>query len=147
MDRRLASERIGLSGVRSIAMALVAGLVNDRLGPKRTLMAVFTLTGAMTILLGLVPGSRVILLVFIQPLAAVSFFPPAFALLSAVGPPEVRNISVSLAVPMGFMVCGGVMPLFIGFMGDRGSFAGGIVIVGALILAGALLAAILKTHR
>ena len=146
MDRSLANELIGLSRVLSIAMALVAGVVNDRLGPKRTLMAVFTLTGAMTILLGLVPGSRVILLVFIQPLAAVSFFPPAFALLSAVGPPEVRNISVSLAVPMGFMVGGGVMPLFIGFMGDRGSFAGGIAIVGALILAGALLAAILKTH-
>lgn len=147
MDRSLANELIGLSRVLSIAMALVAGVVNDRLGPKFTLMAVFILTGTMTILLGLAPGSRVILLVFIQPLVAVSFFPPAFALLSTVGPPEVRNISVSLAVPMGFMVGGGVMPLFIGFMGDQGQFAGGIVAVGALISAGALLAAILKRHR
>ena len=111
-------------------MALLAGVVNDRLGSKHTLMIVLFLTGTMTILLGLMPGSWVILLVFLQPLTAVSFFPPAFALLSTVGPPDVRNVSVSLAVPAGFMVGGGVMPLFIGFMGDRGSFAGGIVTVG-----------------
>ena len=147
MDRSLANELIGLSRVLSIAMALLAGFVNDRLGPKCTLMSVLILTGTMTILLGLVPGFWVILLVFLQPLTAVSFFPPAFALLSSVGPPHVRNISVSLAVPLGFMVGGGVAPLFIGFMGDRGNFAGGIAAVGGLILTGALLAALLKTHQ
>jgi len=147
MERSLANEIIGLSRVLSIAMALVAGFVNDRLGPKRTLMGVLFLTGALTILLGMVPGFWVVLLVFLQPLMAVSFFPPAFALLSAVGPPDVRNVSVSLAVPAGFMVGGGVMPLFIGYMGDSGNFAGGIVIVGGLILAGALLAAFLKPDQ
>jgi len=147
MDRSVANELIGLSRVLSIAMALLAGVVNDRLGSKHTLMIVLFLTGTMTILLGLMPGSWVILLVFLQPLTAVSFFPPAFALLSAVGPSDVRNVSVSLAVPAGFMVGGGVMPLFIGFMGDRGSFAGGIVIVGGLILTGVLLAAFLKPNQ
>lgn len=147
MDRSLANELIGLSRVLSIAMALAAGVVNDRFGPKRTLMGVLLSTGAMTILIGLAPGFWVIFLVFLQPLMAVSFFPPAFALLSAVGPPDVRNVSVSLAVPAGFMVGGGVMPLFIGFMGDRGSFAGGIVIVGGLILAATLLAAFLKPNQ
>jgi len=144
MDRSLANELVGLSRVLSIAMALLAGVVNDRLGSRRTLMIVLLLSGTMTILLGAVPGFWTILLVFLQPLMAVSFFPPAFALLSTVGPPDVRNVSVSLAVPAGFMFGGGVMPLFIGFMGDRGSFAGGIVIVGGLILSGVLLAALLK---
>ena len=147
MDRSLANELIGLSRLLSIAMALLAGVVNDRLGPKRTLMVVLFLTGTMTILLGLLPGFWLVLLVFVQPLMAVSFFPPAFALLSSVGPPEVRNISVSLAVPMGFMVGGGVMPLFIGLMGDRGSFSGGIAILGGLILAGVLLSAFLKPNQ
>jgi len=144
MDRSLANELVGLSRVLSIAMALLAGVVNDRLGSRRTLMIVLLLSGTMTILLGAVPGFWTILLVFLQPLMAVSFFPPAFALLSTVGPPDVRNVSVSLAVPAGFMFGGGVMPLFIGFMGDRVSFAGGIVIVGGLILSGVLLAALLK---
>ena len=147
MDRSLANELIGLSRVLSIAMALLAGVVNDRLGPKRTLMIVLFLSGSMTILLGVVPGFWTILLVFLQPLMAVSFFPSAFALLSTVGPPDVRNISVSLAVPAGFMFGGGVMPLLIGFMGDRGSFAGGIVIVGGLIMSGVLLAAFLKPNE
>ena len=147
MDRSVANELIGLSRVLSIAMALLAGIVNDRFGPKRTLMGVLLSTGAMTILIGLAPGFWVILLVFLQPLMAVSFFPPAFALLSAVGPPDVRNVSVSLAVPTGFMVGGGIMPFFIGYMGDKGNFAGGIVIMGGLILAGALLAAFLKSDH
>jgi len=147
MDPGMANELIGLSRVLCIAMALLAGVVNDRLGPKRTLMSVLLLAGTMTILLGLFQGSWVILLVFLQPLMAVSFFPPAFALLSAVGPPDVRNLSVSLAVPLGFMVGGGVIPLFIGFMGDKGNFAGGIVIVGGSILAGSLLSAFLKPHQ
>jgi MFS transporter, NNP family, nitrate/nitrite transporter len=147
MDHSLANELIGLSRVLSIVMVLLAGVVNDRLGPKRTLMAVLLLSGTMTILLGLATKSWVVLIVFLQPLMAVSFFPPAFALLSAVGPPDVRNVSVSLAVPAGFMVGGGVVPLFIGFMGDRGRFPGGIVIAGGLILAGAFLAAFLKPHQ
>jgi NNP family nitrate/nitrite transporter-like MFS transporter len=51
------------------------------------------------------------------------------------------NVSVSLTIPAAFLVGGGVMPMLIGVMGDRGSFSGGMIIVGCLIMLGALLAA------
>jgi hypothetical protein len=46
---------------------------------------------------------------------------------------------------MAFLVGGGFVPAFIGWMGDRFSFAWGIALVGGFILTGALLASFLKS--
>ncbi|MFP3927755.1 MAG: MFS transporter [Desulfobacteraceae bacterium] len=147
MERSLANGIVGLSRVLSVGVAFLAGWANDALGPKRTLKAVFILSGAATVLMGLAPGVWLILLVFVQPLMATAFFPPAFAALSAVGPPNTRNVAVSLTVPAAFMLGGGVIPFLIGVMGDKGSFGAGIIIVGGLILGGAVLAAVLRLHE
>ena len=48
-------------------------------------------------------------------------------------PPSARNVAVSFAMPMGFMVGGGLIPLMVGVAGDMGSFGVGIAICGALI--------------
>ena len=147
MDHSLANELIGLSRVLSIAMVLLAGVVNDRLGPKRTLMAVLLLSGTMTILLGLVtnPGWFSLFSCSLSWQLASSRPLLRFCL------PSVHPMCAMLAFhwpcQRGLWSVGGVVPLFIGFMGDRGRFPGGIVIAGGLILAGAFLAAFLKSHQ
>jgi NNP family nitrate/nitrite transporter-like MFS transporter len=83
-------------------------------------------------------------MIFLQPVIAVCFFPPGFAVLSAIGPPALRNVAVSLTVPVAFIVGGGAIPAWIGFMGDTASFASGIACVGGLIMMGALLSLYLK---
>ncbi len=75
---------------------------------------------------------------------AVCFFPAGFAALSRIGPAGARNIAVSLAVPVAFMIGGGAVPTLIGFMGDIISFAAGIGLVGGMIAIGAMLAYFLK---
>jgi len=147
MERSLANELIGLSRVLSVAVVFLSGWINDRLGPRRTLMAVFSLSGTMTILLGIAAGDWLIVLVFVQPLMAVCFFPPAFAALSAIGPASSRNVAVSLTVPAAFLLGGGIVPLLIGMMGDRGSFGTGIVILGSVTLMGVLLTALLRREQ
>jgi NNP family nitrate/nitrite transporter-like MFS transporter len=147
MLRSTANELIGLSRVLSIIMAFLAGWANDRMGAKRTIMVVFILSGATTILLGVLQEFWLLLLVFVQPLVAVCFFPPAFAVLSTIGPPGMSNVAVSLTIPVAFLLGGGVMPLLIGVMGDRGSFAAGIVIVGSMVLLGALLVAMMDHQQ
>lgn len=144
MDRSVANSLIGLSRILSIGMAFVAGWACDRLGAKRTLRTVFILTGLTTLLLGLAPGRWLVLVIFVQPLVAVCFFPPAFATLSAIGPPSTRNIAVSLTIPAAFIMGGGCIPLLIGMLGDSGRFPAGMMITGALVLTGALLAGLLK---
>jgi NNP family nitrate/nitrite transporter-like MFS transporter len=139
MTQRMANYLVALSRVLALGVAFVAGIVTDKLGPKVALGGVLLLTGLITLLLGIAPGSWVVLIVFLQPLIAVCFFPPGFAALSRIGPPSVRNISVSFTVPVGFLVGGGAIPTGIGMLGDRGRFDLGISLVGVIIMGGFLL--------
>jgi NNP family nitrate/nitrite transporter-like MFS transporter len=82
--------------------------------------------------------------VLLQPLVAVWFFPAAFAAIAAIAPPHGRNLAVALSVPLGFVIGGGATPTFIGAMGDAGSFATGLMVTGALIAFGGVLALLLK---
>ena len=125
-------------------MAMIAGLISDRFGPKRSIFMVLFLTGLMSVLLGVVSGPWTSIFVFLQPVMAVCFFPPGFSALSSIGPPSARNVAVSFAVPLGFVVGGGLIPLMIGIAGDLGCFGAAIAITGGLIFAGAFLTFLLK---
>jgi NNP family nitrate/nitrite transporter-like MFS transporter len=144
MTQSWANYLVALSRVSGLGVAFLSGMVTDKLGPKITLGGVFLLTGFLSLLLGIVPGSWVVLIVFLQPLIAVCFFPPGFAALSRIGPPSVRNISVSLTVPFAFLVGGGAVPTVIGLFGDKGNFNLGIALVGIIIMGGFILLRYLK---
>ena len=142
--RNWANTLVALSRVSGLFMVFVAGWMNDRLGPKSTLVGVMGLTGLFTICLALVPDRLLLAPLFLQPMAAVCFFPPAFAALARVGPADTRNVSVSFAVPVAFLLGGGVVPITIGAMGDAWSFSIGIGFFGTLILGGMMLSVRLK---
>ena len=146
LSRSSANELVGLSRVLCPAMSFLAGWAYDRLGARRTLMAVFILGGALTILLGVLHDVWLLWVVFLQSLVTVCFFPAGFAVLSTIGPPGMSNVAVSLTIPAAFLMGGGVMPLLIGMMGDRGSFAAGVIMVGGMILCGAVLAFFIKSQ-
>lgn len=139
MTQRMANYLVALSRVLALGVAFVSGIVTDKLGPKVALGGVFLFTGLLTLLLGIAPGSWVVLIVFLQPMIAVCFFPPGFAALSRIGPPSVRNISVSFTMPVSFLVGGGVIPTGIGMLGDKGYLDLGISLVGVIIMGGFLL--------
>lgn len=139
LDRGLANTLIGLSRLTGVLTAFIAGWATDRIGPQRTLIVVLILSGILTVLLAVLPGFWIVVPVFLQPMVAVCFFPAGFAALSRIGTPEVRSIAVSFTVPFGFLFAGGAVPIGIGLLGDAGSFALGIGIVGLLIFGGAFL--------
>jgi len=147
IERNWANTVVALSRISGLFMAFVAGWASDRVGPKKAMATVFLITGIMTILLGTVSSSWVILIVFLQPVVAVCFFPPGFAALSSIGPPSTRSVIVSLTVPAAFLIGGGAIPAGIGMMGDAGSLGLGIVLTGALIGTGFLFALFLKISR
>ena len=145
-DRELANTMVSLSRISGLFMALVGGWASDHFGPRKVLIMVLLLTGSVTILMGAASNRWVLATVFLQPLLAVCFFPAGFAALASVGPADSRNLAVSLAIPIAFLLGGGIVPAFIGHMGDAMSFSTGIMLVGAAITGGALLAGRLK-HR
>ncbi|MBN1840690.1 MAG: MFS transporter [Deltaproteobacteria bacterium] len=144
IDRNWANTLVALSRISGLGMGFVAGWATDRFGPRGILSVIFLLTGVSTILLGTAPKSWIVFLVFLQPMLAVTFFPPGFVALSAIGPPGARNVAVSLTIPLAFLFGGGVIPAAIGVMGDYGSFALGIALVGGVIAMGFILSLRLK---
>ena len=125
-------------------LGLLGGWASDKLGAGRTIVISLGFTGVMTLLLGLLSETGLSAAVLFQPLLAVWFFPAAFAAIAMITPPNARNLAVSFSVPFGFLIGGGVIPTFIGAMGDAGSFSTGFTITGVLISAGALMALLLR---
>ncbi len=147
LDRSWANTLVALSRISGVFMAFIAGWVSDRVGPKHTISGVFLITGLLTILLGLVSDNWIVILVFLQPVMAACFFPPGFAALASIGPPNARNIAVSLTIPAAFILGGGAIPMGIGMMADAGFFGLGFTLAGGLILTGSVFALFLRSPR
>lgn len=144
ITRHVANTLVSLSRISGLVMALVGGWAVDRFGIKAVLRAVLVLTGAATLGIAVADRGVVQVLVFLQPVLAVSFFPAGLAAVSRVSPPNLRNLAVSLVSPLGFLIGGGLVPTLIGISGDLASFSLGIAVVGTLIAVGALLPGLLK---
>ncbi len=132
-----ANKILALSRIPTLATALLGGVAADRLGPRITMGVVLFITGLVTICLGLATGPLVAILVFLQPVLAVCFFPAGFAVLSTLAPAKARNLTVSLTIPVAFVIGAGMVPAFIGLVGDYGHLDLGICAAGAMIFLGA----------
>jgi MFS transporter, NNP family, nitrate/nitrite transporter len=144
LDQSWANTLVALSRSYGPILGVLGGLVSDRLGPQKTIVASLAFTGTVTLLVGLCSDHWLSVIVFFQPLLAVWFFPAAFAALALIMPADARNLAVAFAVPLGYIIGGGAIPTFIGIMGDAGSFAVGFASTGAVILFGGILALFLR---
>ena len=139
VERVWANTWVGLSRIPTLLTGFVAGWAADRFGPKRTMKVVFLTGGLLTVLLGIGPDSWFVPLVFLQAVCAAAYFPAGFAALSRIGSPKIKNVAVSLTMPMSIFVGAGVFPAGLGIAGDLGSFSVGFAMVGGFLLAGSLL--------
>jgi NNP family nitrate/nitrite transporter-like MFS transporter len=146
LDVNQANTLVALSRIPCIIIVFFGGWASDRIGPRRTLKIVLLITGLMTLLLGIASRSFISYIVFLQPLVAVCFFPAGFAALSLIVSAKLRNIAVSLIIPLAIVIGGGLTPVFIGFMSDLGSFGVAIMICGGLITAGSFLTGVFKFY-
>ena len=144
MDRTWANTSVAFSRILTLGSSILVGWITDRIGPKKTLTGVFMTTGIITILLGLAPGKWIIPTVFLHSMLATAFFPAGFAALAHIGSGKIKNVAVSLTVPVGFLLGGGVIAAGIGIMGQMGSFSLGFILFGVILLSGVFLARNLK---
>ena len=145
-DRSWANTLIAISRIAGLGIVFFGGWAADRFGAKRVLRIVFILSGSLTLLLGLASTDWITVVIVLQPVVAVCFFPAGLAALSMITAPKERNIAVSLTVPLAFLFGGGAIPAMIGLVGDLGSFKWGFGLVGVLILMGGLLPGYLKFY-
>lgn len=136
VNHERANSLVGISRISTLGMAFLAGWATDRLGPKTIMVGVFFITGILTFLLGIASTYWVIIVVFLQPILAVCFYPAGFSALTSISTLENRNVAISLTIPIAFVLGGGAVPALIGFMADFGYFSLGISLSGILIMTG-----------
>lgn len=147
IDRGLANTLVGLSRLPVLAIAPLSGWVSDRFGPKPTMRVALLFSGITTILLGVLPDRWMIMMLFLQPMLMVCFFPAGFTVLSRIVPAGSRNLSVSLTMLISYLIGGGLIPIALGVFGDAGAFDLAFVIVGTIVLLNTILISGLKVRE
>jgi NNP family nitrate/nitrite transporter-like MFS transporter len=130
---------VGLSRISCLGAVFAAGWLADRFGARAVLAATLLAVGAATSALGFARGGLLTAAVFIQPVLSACFFPVGFVAMARITPRRIYNVTVSLVLPVSYALGGGVVPSLLGVLGDRGAFALGLVLLGALISAGSAL--------
>jgi NNP family nitrate/nitrite transporter-like MFS transporter len=140
MPRTAANTLVGFSRLLAIPVVFCSGMLVDRLGARRALVVAQTITGSITLLLGLIQDPRLLpLLVLLQAGTAAFFFPAGFALLPTVFPPQLRSLAVSVAVTMGTLLGAGGVPSASGYLAEVVSFRLAFALIGLIALASPLL--------
>jgi NNP family nitrate/nitrite transporter-like MFS transporter len=139
MDRSLANTLVGLSRVPVIFIAPLSGWFSDRFGPKPTITVITLVNGLTALLLGALAGQWVILMVFLQPILTVCFFPVGFTILARIVPPPARHLTVALTIFIASLVGSGLIPTGLGIFGDAGMFSVAFILVGGITLLSVLL--------
>jgi NNP family nitrate/nitrite transporter-like MFS transporter len=144
MNPELVNTLVSLSRLSCLGIIFVAGYLVDRFGARRIITTVMLTAGLATAAMSLAYRPFLIAAVFLQPVIIACFFPAGFTVISRIAPREMHNLTISFMSPIGYAVGSGLVPLFLGFLGDRLSFSFGFLIYGALMSASALLPFFLK---
>ena len=135
---------VGLSQVSALFMTFIAGWIVDKIGEKRAIGLFLLVSGIITLLLGMVSGSWLKLMVFIQPALVACYFPAGFSALSRIVQPDYRSLATSWVTPTALVIGGGFLPTALGYMGETYSIGAGITMAGILMILGFPLAFLLK---
>lgn len=138
MDIDWANTLLGLSQVSGLFMIFIAGWIADKVGEKRAISCALFSAGGVTVLLGTVSGSWLTIIVFLQAALITCYFPPAFSAMARIVQPNMRSVAASLTTPLSILLGSGVLPTFIGYMGENYTFGLAITIVGVFIMLGAI---------
>lgn len=120
-------------------LALASGFIIDRLGARATMISALFVTGLSTAALGLSEGAPLVAAIIIQPMATVAFFPAAFTSMTADFEDDIRNVAVSLIIPIALAFSIGVLPILLGKLGDAGRFGLGFTLLGVIVVSGTII--------
>lgn len=138
---------VGVSRVTGFAAIFTAGALSDRFGFAAVVAVIMSVTGAMTLLIGVTSGTLLIIAVFLQPLVVQAFFPVAIRALTDAAPVQARNLAVALAIPLANLVGAGVAPRAFGAVAAAGYFRVGFIVLGAMTVLSLGLLPLLRSRQ
>jgi MFS family permease len=127
---------VALSRIPGIGMALIAGWLTDRMGPRKAISVSLACSGVLAVLIGIESGKLLMVVIFLQAAAAACFFPAALAAVSILFPSGLRGLAIAMAAVFSNLVGSGLIPALTGLLADYGMFRTGLVLNGVVVLAG-----------
>jgi NNP family nitrate/nitrite transporter-like MFS transporter len=138
---------VGVSRVTGFAAIFTAGALSDRFGFRAVVAVIMSVTGLMTVLIGVTGGTLLLIAVFLQPLVVQAFFPVAIRALTDAAPVAARNLAVALAIPLANLVGAGIAPRAFGAVASAGYFEAGFIALGLLTIVSLAMLPLLGTNR
>ncbi len=133
MSEGVTNSLVGASRLTALALIFVSGWLADRIGARILIGAIAIAAGSVTVGIGLARGPLLLGAVLLQPMLIAAFFPAALIELARVAPAQSRNLAVALVIPVANLFGSGAVPAVLGYLAERGQFAAGFVLVGALM--------------
>jgi len=134
MDTVSANNLVSLSRIPPLFTIMTVGYIYERFGSVRTLFGLMLLAGSSVIFLGIARGSAVPVAVLVQPACTAMFFPAGLTAVSTISSASSRNLILSMMFIFISIVSMGLVPVFIGYMGDYYSFTAGFFLFGIATL-------------
>ena len=138
LSQAWANQLISFSRIPCLGVVLASGAILDRIGVRRTIIAALLGAGTLTVFIGLFQGTALQAAVFLQPFLVVACFPAGFTAISTCFAPRIRNLAISLIIPLGMALGTGVLPAILGWFADQGIFPLGFTLHGVLVLTAVL---------
>ncbi len=133
MPLAMANNVFGISRIGGFVMTIVAGILLDRLGAKKLLLALLLITGIST--MGIAVAKTFWLLVtmlVVQATFSVVFFPAALFAVSKLTTLRERSLYMSVVLGFTAIIGSGAAPVALGAIADTWNFQMGILILGVV---------------
>ncbi len=134
LPREEANILLAVSRVLGLLALVGSGWLTDRLGVRLALILFVGCAGLTTIALGWGSLGWVTVMLFVQPIFVVCFFPAGFAALSLIAPSRMNDLAVSLCVTLGGIVGSGVLPLGLTHIADHLGFSWAFTLLGGTMI-------------
>jgi MFS family permease len=134
----------GFSRLGGVAVAIMCGLLVDKVSLKKMIFTMLSLTGALTILVGLTSARFIGVVLSLQVIFIMGFFPLGLTAIARMFDREERGMATGIVMTISICAGSGFITYLLGLSGDLISFRFGYVALGALVILGSSLLFCLK---
>jgi NNP family nitrate/nitrite transporter-like MFS transporter len=124
---------LGVSRLGGIGVAILCGFLIDRFNLRKIMFILITISGILTILLGVASTTLIGIALFLQAIFITGIMPISFVCMARLFDRAALSMAIGLIVPLGTLFGTGLIPYLLGLSGDLLSFRFGIIVLGVLL--------------
>ncbi|HME44177.1 MAG TPA: MFS transporter [Syntrophorhabdales bacterium] len=139
-----ANSLFGFSRLGGVGVVILCGFLVDRVSLKKMIFTMLSLTGVLTVLVGLASARFIGIVLSLQVIFIMGFYPLGLTAIARTFGREERGMATGIIMTISISAGSGFITYLLGLSGDLISFRFGYVALGALVILGSSLLFCLK---